>query len=126
MDPLAIIWEDGRVFGIDKVAERRYAASMKVGGHGLRYSVLIGGKPRFIWLDEHGWYVERIVRDGIVSLVEPGMGIAAPQAEEAAERPVVSCFVPIGLDEDGDAMRALKAHAKRTGIPIIESQQLGA
>lgn len=69
--PLSIIWEDGRSFAIDRVMERRHAASMKVGGHGLRYTVLIEGHPKFLWLDDQGWYVEKIVHDGYVSLVSP-------------------------------------------------------
>jgi len=66
--PLAIYWLDGRCFCIDRVVERRYAASMKVGGHGMRYTVFIEGKPKFLWNDENGWYVERIVHDGITSM----------------------------------------------------------
>lgn len=69
--PLAIIWEDGRRFPVDRVTDARYAASMKVGGHGMRYTVSIGGKLRYLWLDDRGWYVERIVRDGITSLQDP-------------------------------------------------------
>ena len=61
--PLAIVWEDGRRFDIDGVAERRYAASMKVGGHGMRYTVIIGGRARHLWHDDKGWYVEKIVRE---------------------------------------------------------------
>jgi len=66
--PLAIYWEDGRCFCVDRVLERRYAASMKVGGHGMRYAVEVEGKLRHLWNDERGWYVERIINDGITSL----------------------------------------------------------
>ena len=59
--PLAIYWEDGRCFCIDRVIERRRAASMRVGGFGTRYTVEIGGKERFLWNDDVAWYVERIV-----------------------------------------------------------------
>lgn len=74
VEPLALVWEDGRVFAIDRVIEKRRAASMRVGGHGLRYTVSICGRERFVWLDDRGWYVEKIVSDGMVSLVEPGPG----------------------------------------------------
>ena len=64
--PLAICWEDGRRFRISRVVERRYAASMKVGGHGMRYAVIVEGQaqPRFLWHDDRAWYVERIVNEG--------------------------------------------------------------
>ena len=40
--PLAIYWGDGRCFVVDRVLESRRAASMKVGGHGIRYTVAEG------------------------------------------------------------------------------------
>lgn len=52
VEPLALVWEDGRVFAIDRVIEKRRAASMRVGGHGLRYTVSICGRERFVWLDD--------------------------------------------------------------------------
>ncbi len=66
--PLAIVWEDGTRFEIDRVSERRRAASMKVGGYGTRYTVHIGGKLRYLWQDDNGWYVEAIVHDGITAM----------------------------------------------------------
>ncbi len=66
--PLAIVWEDGRRFDVDRVVERRHAASMKVGGYGVRYTVQIGGRERHLWQDDRGWYVEAIVHDGITAM----------------------------------------------------------
>ena len=66
--PLAINWDDGRCFIVDRTIERRYAASMKVGGHGMRYAVVVEGKPTFLWHDGERWYVERIVHDGITAM----------------------------------------------------------
>ncbi len=66
--PLAIVWEDGRRFEIDRVSERRRAASMKVGGYGIRYTVTIGGKVRHLWQDDNGWYVEAIIHDGVTAM----------------------------------------------------------
>lgn len=66
--PLAIYWEDGRCFCVDRVLERRYAASMKVGGHGMRYTVSVEGKLTHLWNDDAGWYVERIVHDKVTSM----------------------------------------------------------
>ena len=120
VEPLAVVWEDGRVFGIDRVVEQRYAASMKVGGHGLRYTVVMGGRQRFIWHDDAGWYVERIVHDGVVSLKE----VVGPSRERDSsdEEPVedrgVSAFVPVGIDEAESIVDALNVLAKRRNIPI--------
>lgn len=58
--PLVIVI-DGRRFNIDSTTEVRRAASMKVGGYGIRYSVQIGGKLKHLWRDDKGWYVEYIV-----------------------------------------------------------------
>ena len=41
--PLSITWEDGRVYGIDRVLDMRRAASLKAGGAGTRYTVRIAG-----------------------------------------------------------------------------------
>ena len=51
--PLAIYWG---------VLESRRAASMKVGGHGIRYTVEICGRTKHLWHSDDGrWYVEEIV-----------------------------------------------------------------
>lgn len=59
--PLAIYWDDGRCFVVDRVLEVRRAASMKVGGSGTRHTVEVCGKVRHLWRDDRGWYVEEIV-----------------------------------------------------------------
>ncbi|HHV59290.1 MAG TPA: hypothetical protein GXX49_03155 [Clostridiaceae bacterium] len=56
--PLAVIWEDGRRYEIDKVTDVRRAASLKVGGQGLRYKCRISGNETFLWLEEGKWFVE--------------------------------------------------------------------
>lgn len=58
VEPLSIIWEDGRTFNIDKILDKRKRASTKGGGKGLRYTVRIMGKERFLFLDEYTWFVE--------------------------------------------------------------------
>ena len=55
--PLSITWSDGRKFPIDKVTDVRYAASLKAGGAGIRYTCLIGRKERYIFLEENRWFV---------------------------------------------------------------------
>ena len=50
--PINIVWEDGRKFPIDKVTDVRYAASLKAGGAGIRYTCQIGGKERYLFLED--------------------------------------------------------------------------
>ena len=56
--PLSLIWEDEREYEIDRVLDVRRAASLKAGGFGLRYTVMIQGRQRYIWLEEKRWFVE--------------------------------------------------------------------
>ncbi len=58
VSPFALIWEDGRVFEIDRILDVRKAASLKVGGIGLRYLVVIDGNERYMYKDEDMWFVE--------------------------------------------------------------------
>jgi hypothetical protein len=56
--PINIMWEDGRKFPIDRVTDIRYAASLKAGGAGIRYTCRIAGKERYIFLEENRWFVD--------------------------------------------------------------------
>ena len=56
--PLSIVWEDGRLFEIERILDIRKAASTKGGGKGLRYMVRIKNQERYLWLDEHLWFIE--------------------------------------------------------------------
>lgn len=56
--PLKIIWEDGRIFEIDKILDIRKKASTKGGGKGLRYTIKIQNQEKYIWLDEYYWFIE--------------------------------------------------------------------
>ncbi|MDF2502129.1 MAG: hypothetical protein K0Q77_2843 [Anaerosporomusa subterranea] len=56
--PIAIKWEDGRVFEIDRVLDVRQAASLKAGGTGIRYTCRIRGKESYLFDDEGRWFVE--------------------------------------------------------------------
>lgn len=42
--PEYIVWDDGRRYRIDKISDVRYAASLKAGGAGIRYTCHILGK----------------------------------------------------------------------------------
>lgn len=57
--PLYITWEDGRKFPIDRVTDIRRAASLKAGGAGIRYTCRIGGKEKYIFLEENRWFLDR-------------------------------------------------------------------
>ena len=56
--PLKIHWNDGRIFDIDRVTDVRYAASLKAGGAGIRYTCRIGGNLRYIFLEENRWFLD--------------------------------------------------------------------
>jgi len=61
--PLSFVWEDGARYEIDKVTEIRPAASLKAGGAGMRYTIRIRGRERYIFLEEERgvgkWFIER-------------------------------------------------------------------
>jgi len=68
MLPRAFEWEDGRKYKIDRVLKKRPAHADKVGGQGDRYTVLIGGRERYLFFepsyngDNLGrWFVEKEV-----------------------------------------------------------------
>ncbi len=56
--PLKIHWNDGRSFEIDRVTDIRYAASLKAGGMGLRYTCRICGAEKYLFLEENRWFVD--------------------------------------------------------------------
>ena len=56
--PLAVIWENGRKYCVDRVLEIKQAASLKVGGQGMRYKCRISGKETCLWLEDGKWFVE--------------------------------------------------------------------
>lgn len=68
MLPRVIKWEDGRNYKIDRVTDIRQAASLKVGGQGDRYTIMIGGKQSYLFFERSAsitgnnigrWFVER-------------------------------------------------------------------
>ena len=56
--PEYIVWDDGRKYRIDKISDVRYAASLKAGGAGIRYTCHILGKERYLFLEENRWYAD--------------------------------------------------------------------
>ena len=61
--PRCVRWDDGRVFEIDRVKYCCRAASTKVGGNGIRYTVLIRGHETFLFNEDDKWFVEAKVND---------------------------------------------------------------
>ncbi len=59
IQPLSLIWEDGRQFSIDRVIDVRQAASLKAGGQGLRYTCRVFGKEIYLFCDDGKWFIER-------------------------------------------------------------------
>lgn len=58
MRPLSIIWEDGHKYEVQKVTDIRPAASLKAGGAGIRYTILIDNKETYLFFEEDKWFVE--------------------------------------------------------------------
>ena len=57
--PTCIIWEDGTRFEIDRVKDCRRAASLRAGGAGIRYTVMICGGEHYLFYEEnYKWFVE--------------------------------------------------------------------
>lgn len=56
--PLRINWDDGRKFDIEQITDVRFAASVKTGGSGIRYTVRIKTHERYLFLEENRWFIE--------------------------------------------------------------------
>ena len=57
--PNKITFEHGEIYTIDRVRHVCRAASTKVGGTGVRYTVMISGKETYLFDEENGkWFVE--------------------------------------------------------------------
>lgn len=56
--PRFIRWENGLIFPIDQILYKCRAASKKVGGGGIRYTILIGGRESYLFQEGNKWFVE--------------------------------------------------------------------
>lgn len=56
--PTSIVWEDGRVFAVDRILDIRKAASLKAGGAGMRYICRICGRTVRLFNDDNRWFME--------------------------------------------------------------------
>lgn len=57
LTPLYLRWENGELFKIDKIMQKRQATS-KVGGNGMLYVVMIHGKQRNLFYEINRWFIE--------------------------------------------------------------------
>ena len=57
--PKQIIWENDKKYDIDKVIDVRMAASLKAGGVGVRFRVMVNGQIRDLFLDDYRWFIEK-------------------------------------------------------------------
>ena len=56
--PLQFIWEDGTKYDIDKVYDFQKAASLKVGGQGIRFRCRVRNKEVNLFLEDNKWFME--------------------------------------------------------------------
>ena len=56
--PKKFQWKDGHTYTIDRVTKIERAASTKVVGCGIRYTVMVEGLPRFLYDEEGKWFME--------------------------------------------------------------------
>lgn len=56
--PLSVKWEDGTVYEIDKVIDKKRAASLKAGGIGMRYTCRILNQQSYLFYEEPRWFME--------------------------------------------------------------------
>ena len=56
--PRTIIFEDGNKYQIDRLRQKCRAHATKVGGTGIRYTVIICNTQTYLYEDDGRWFVE--------------------------------------------------------------------
>ena len=57
--PKSFIWTDGIRYEIDRITDKRRAASLKAGGAGMRYTCIIEGQQRYLFYEDNNmWFME--------------------------------------------------------------------
>ena len=56
--PRTLIFEDGNKYQIDRLRQKCRAHATKVGGTGIRYTVIICNKETYLYEDDGRWFVE--------------------------------------------------------------------
>lgn len=62
VQPCYIRWDNGLIYQIDQILYKCRATSKKVGGGGIRYTVLIRGKESYLFQEGSKWFVEAKVK----------------------------------------------------------------
>ena len=60
IQPVAIIWDNGAKYYIDKVERVVFRASLKSGGVGIRYTCRIHDQMRYLFLEGDKWFIEKV------------------------------------------------------------------
>ncbi|MEE0675381.1 MAG: hypothetical protein U0K87_02500 [Ruminococcus sp.] len=55
--PRSIHWNSEKCYNIDNITDVRYTSSSSGDGEGIRYTCVIMGKQRFLFLKDNRWYV---------------------------------------------------------------------
>ena len=58
LHPRYIRWMNGRIFEIEQMKYKCRVSSSKVGGGGIRYTILVRGKERYLFQEGNRWFVE--------------------------------------------------------------------
>ena len=66
MLPRSLTWEDGRKYPIDRVLDVRPACAERAGGQGDRYTVMIGGQHRYLFLNTVRTWAIQTSGDGLL------------------------------------------------------------
>lgn len=57
--PKSFVWTDGIRYEIDRITDKRRAASLKAGGVGMRYTCFIEGQQRYLYYEDNNmWFME--------------------------------------------------------------------
>ena len=57
--PKAILWDDDKIYEIQKITDVRRAASLIAGSSGIRYTICVDGYESHLYYgDNHKWFVE--------------------------------------------------------------------
>lgn len=57
--PKSFVWTDGIRYEIDRIKDKRRAASLKAGGAGMRYTCIIGGQEKYLFYEDNNmWFME--------------------------------------------------------------------
>lgn len=62
--PLTITFEDGIKYEIDRLKQRCRAHATKVGGTGIRYTIVINNHETYLFEDDGKWFVEAKAQSG--------------------------------------------------------------